>query len=267
MKNQNKKINIRLKIAAVLIAGGMIFSFCLSAEAGEITAESVLGLVNQSRMLYGLKTLNENRLLMIAASDKMNDMFSHDYFAHTSPSGVTPWSWIEKNGYDYKYAGENLAIDFKSVEKEHNAWMNSTSHRKNILNPNYQEIGIAVGRGKIDGHDTILTVQMFGTQINAPVAIDSRPEKTGEIQGEEKTNLENIENPNPIVSQPSQNYLTLPAKNQTVNVLNQYNLVNRNSFIQQLSWIIILMVFLLSVFINVAIIMDMKKFRLSQPVN
>ena len=60
--------------------------------------------------------------------------------------GTTPWSWIEKENYDYNYAGENLAMDFQSAEKMEEAWMASPTHRANILNGKYREIGMAVRR-------------------------------------------------------------------------------------------------------------------------
>jgi Fe2+ or Zn2+ uptake regulation protein len=97
------------------------------------------------------------------AADKLEDMVENNYFAHTSPKGINPWFWFEKNKYDYKYAGENLAINFMRVEDQHEAWMKSPTHKKNILNSNYKEIGIAVGAGEINGQMGIITVQEFGT--------------------------------------------------------------------------------------------------------
>ena len=103
-------------------------------------------------------------------ADKAEDMLAHDYFAHTSPQGTTPWSWFDKSGYDYKYAGENLAMGFVSLPDQQQAWMNSTEHRKNILNPNFQDIGVAVVQGRIDGAETTLTVEEFGAPFAAVVS-------------------------------------------------------------------------------------------------
>ena len=134
------------------------------ALASAITPEAVIGLVNQARLGNGLNILEENNKLSQAAAEKAEDMVSHNYFAHNSPKGITPWFWIEKNKYEYVYAGENLAMDFMTAEKEQQAWMNSASHKKNILNPNYQEIGVAVKQGMINGHLTTIAVQEFGSR-------------------------------------------------------------------------------------------------------
>jgi hypothetical protein len=89
-------------------------------------------------------------------------MFGYNYFAHTSPQGVNPWHWFNKANYNYTYAGENLAMNFVEAEDAMQAWMNSPTHRDNIISKNYTEIGIAVGVGKIDGVDTTIVVQLFG---------------------------------------------------------------------------------------------------------
>jgi hypothetical protein len=135
------------------------------AEASDITSQTVINIVNKERVGKGLDDLSESSLLDKAALDKVNDMIKNDYFAHTSPGGTSSWYWFEKNGYDYKYAGENLAINFDNAEGQHEAWMKSETHRRNILNPNYQEIGVAVAQGKIDGQYVTLTVQLFGTTM------------------------------------------------------------------------------------------------------
>ncbi len=147
----------------------LLFSFSFKVLAGkiEITKEKVIQLVNESRRAEGLETLKENEKLSLAASQKAEDMIKKKYFAHNSPDGITPWSWIEKSGYNYRYAGENLAIDFKDAESQHTAWMKSPTHRKNILNSDFQEIGVAVKEGVIEGHLATITVQEFGLQMGA----------------------------------------------------------------------------------------------------
>ncbi len=94
---------------------------------------------------------------------KAEDMLTNNYFSHTSPAGITPWKWIEDADYDYNYAGENLAMDFTSAEKMNDAWLTSPTHRANILNEKYKDIGVAVKEGVINGRATIVVVQMFGS--------------------------------------------------------------------------------------------------------
>jgi uncharacterized protein YkwD len=149
-----------------------IFFSCFSfVYASEISRENIINLVNQSRTENQVGGLEENQSLDKAAEDKLGDMFKNNYFAHASPGGVSPWSWFEKNGYDYKYAGENLALGFSSVESEHKAWMESPTHKKNILNPNFKEIGVAVGKGMINNNLVTVAVQEFGSRFDGAVNI------------------------------------------------------------------------------------------------
>lgn len=135
------------------------------AQASEITADMVIKLTNKARESAKIASLKKNELLMEAAKKKAKDMVENNYFAHISPDGKSPWDWIEGAGYEYQYAGENLAINFSDAEQQQEAWMDSPLHRKNIMNQDYEEIGVAVRKGVIDGHETIVTVQEFGSRV------------------------------------------------------------------------------------------------------
>ncbi|MCX6724696.1 MAG: CAP domain-containing protein, partial [Candidatus Shapirobacteria bacterium] len=125
---------------------------------------------NQKRAENGLTPLALNGKLNEVAQRKAGDMFAFNYWAHVSPSGRSPWSFFQEVGYKYLYAGENLARDFMNSEAVVEAWMNSPSHRDNLLNPNYKEIGLSVVNGTLNGVETTLVVQMFGTPTSTPVA-------------------------------------------------------------------------------------------------
>jgi len=130
----------------------------------DLTKTNLIELANTTREYFGFQTLKENPVLNEAAYLKAKDMIEKGYFSHYSPEGITPWYWLEKSGYNFRLAGENLAIGFLDPEQVHRAWMDSSSHKENILNPNYQEIGIAVLRDNFQGNETTLVVQFFGTQ-------------------------------------------------------------------------------------------------------
>ena len=100
--------------------------------------------------------------------DKANDMVANNYFAHTSPSGLTPWYWFEQVGYGFTYAGENLAVNFSDSQDVTNAWMNSAEHRANILNANFTQIGIATATGTYNGAPATYVVEDFGTPVPPP---------------------------------------------------------------------------------------------------
>ncbi|MEP7162405.1 MAG: CAP domain-containing protein [Candidatus Moraniibacteriota bacterium] len=189
-KNKRQLISATLVPALML---GLLWSSLMTApvQASGISNAEVIQLANAAREKEGLAPLSENAALSKAASDKAHDMIANDYFAHTSPAGVTPWHWIKKEGYVYKGAGENLAVNFSSAKEQHSAWMKSESHRANILNSSYREIGVAVVEGKLNGETSLITVEFFGTPLVAvadgtkattPLATPA-PVKTPEIKG------------------------------------------------------------------------------------
>ena len=139
--------------------------------AANISPAEVIRLTNAQRAASGLGALTENSTLDGAALAKGNDMLAKGYWAHFAPDGTSPWSFFLKFGYKYKYAGENLARDFQDASSAVAAWMNSPSHKENILNPNYREIGIGVVEGNLAGADTTVIVQFFGAPLSGEAAI------------------------------------------------------------------------------------------------
>jgi len=144
--------------------------------ATNIDVNQVLISTNEERAKIGLAPLQINEKLNQAAVAKAQHMFSEQYWAHSSPSGVQPWSFIKNAGYVYKYAGENLARDFDTTGEMVAAWMNSPTHKENIVNPNFTQIGLAVVNGTLSGFNTTLVVQMFA----APGAIEVQRNSQGE---------------------------------------------------------------------------------------
>lgn len=132
--------------------------------ATDISVEKILYLINQKRAEANISPLNLSTELSSAATKKATDMFSSNYWAHVSPTGVTPWSFITSAGYEYLYAGENLAKNFDYSQEVVEAWMNSPTHRANILKPEYTDIGLSVMNGRLNGEETTLVVQEFGAK-------------------------------------------------------------------------------------------------------
>lgn len=139
--------------------------------ATDITVERLSELVNKKRIEANLPPLTLSSQLSTAATQKAADMFTKDYWAHVSPTGVSPWTFITSSGYDYLYAGENLAKDFNTSQEVVEAWMNSPTHKANILKSEYTEIGLAVMNGKLSGEETTLIVQHFGSKVGTSASI------------------------------------------------------------------------------------------------
>lgn len=131
--------------------------------ATSISQQHLIQLTNAERVKAGVAPVAENAKLNQSAMLKAQNMFAEDYWAHYSPTGKTPWQWFDQAGYVYTLAGENLARDFDTSQGVINGWMNSPSHRENMLTPGYKDIGIAVLNGVLGGHETTLVVQHFGT--------------------------------------------------------------------------------------------------------
>ena len=133
--------------------------------AANIPPDEIIRITNEKRAENGLLALKANETLSLAAQAKAADMISRGYWAHVAPDGTQPWKFFVDAGYRYKYAGENLARDFSDPASTVSAWMASPSHRENLLSDKYREIGVAVVEGDMDGVDTTIVVQLFGTTL------------------------------------------------------------------------------------------------------
>jgi uncharacterized YkwD family protein len=124
-----------------------------------LTAEEqqMLTLVNKERTSRGLKPLAIDMAVVKVARIKAQEMVSRNYFSHTSPTYGSPFDMLRQFGVSFTAAGENLAGN-QTVTAAHQALMNSTGHRANILNANYTHIGIGIVSGSQYGK---IFVQMF----------------------------------------------------------------------------------------------------------
>lgn len=141
--------------------------------ASQIDPAKVIEITNSERLNAGLEIVRPNEELNQAALAKAADMFANNYWAHVSPQGTEPWSFISGSGYKYQHAGENLARDFSNPRDIVAAWMASPTHKKNLLDTRYKDIGIAVMDGYLNGVETTIVVQMFGTPQTSVARIAS----------------------------------------------------------------------------------------------
>ena len=175
---------------ATAIAGGVmilvLIGLGIKSTGPEFTAAVVQGdiiaFTNIERAHSELHSLTENTILDRAAQAKANDMASLGYFSHTGPDGQPPWHWFVEAGYDYHYAGENLAVRFNDSQEVVNAWMASPTHKANIVKAQYTEIGIGVADGVYQGQPVTFVVQFFGAPKTASVAKLTRPTQTAAAQ-------------------------------------------------------------------------------------
>lgn len=138
-----------------------------------ISANDLLNLTNQKRAEAGLPLLKMDNALSQAAANKANDMLTKNYWSHNAPDGTTPWVFIKSTGYEYLYAGENLARGFTTAEDAVSAWMASPGHRENILSANYKDVGFAITSGTLTGEETVLIVEEFGVRLQSEPTVST----------------------------------------------------------------------------------------------
>lgn len=149
--------------------------------ASNINVNDLLNNTNAKRAAAGVPPVVLNDQLSAAANNKGADMFANQYWAHVSPQGKDPWSWIIAAGYNYVFAGENLARDYGDSGAVVDAWMNSPTHKENLLNSRFKDVGFAVINGKYGDSETTLVVQEFGSKssqqatVEAPAATSPAP--------------------------------------------------------------------------------------------
>lgn len=159
-----------IAVALVLISLQLGYNFIVAGKpkilgyATNVSSQAVTDDINEARKKNGATALSTDDQLNKAASLKADDMLKNGYWSHNSPSGVQPWAWFEKAGYKYQNAGENLAKDFQSSRGVESAWLSSQTHRENILNPVFKNVGVAVVNGTLQGKETTLVVAFFGTR-------------------------------------------------------------------------------------------------------
>ena len=191
--NHRAKIlhNTSIFIILILIIFSSLFTYLVRTARPDILGISysiseseLLVLVNQKRQENGLTPLELNSALSDAARRKASDMLEKNYWAHFPPDGSTsPWRFIRAAGYNYLYAGENLAKGFTESSSTVNAWMDSQTHRDNILSGKYKDVGFAIVPGTLQGEETVLIVEMFGSQ-STPALAAVAPAQTVPVQEE-----------------------------------------------------------------------------------
>lgn len=185
--NHRSKIlhNSSLLVIILLLLLSTWFSIIVNSTNSQILGisysisdQELLVLVNQKRLENGLSPLTLNGNLSIAAHGKARHMLDNNYWAHFAPDGTSPWNFIINSGYNYVYAGENLAKGFINANDAVEAWMNSPTHRENILSSQYRDVGFAIVEGTLQGEETVLIVELFGQEKNPFLASNTTDVET-----------------------------------------------------------------------------------------
>ena len=154
----------------------------------------MLSLINAERTSRGLNALQLEQDLNEAAEDHSEWMLEEDIFSHTGEAGSSPHERMQDAGFQFSgswASAENVAWQSTrgasglsdDVVDLHNALMNSSGHRANILNPNFQYIGIGVENGDFDygafTYDSLMVTQNFA-RTTADVLLDPSESGSGD---------------------------------------------------------------------------------------
>jgi uncharacterized protein YkwD len=115
-------------------------------------AEQLIALINAERARHGLPPLVAHSILMQVALAHSQDMAAHGFFSHTNPDGLNPCQRMAQAGYDVWACGENIGAGYPTPEMMFNMWLSSPGHRRNILSPDFTEVGVGYVRGGEYGH-------------------------------------------------------------------------------------------------------------------
>lgn len=170
-----------LLIVASLVMGGLRLNIARTgvlAYATEMSSGNLLSATNQQRANSGVATLTLNSKLSQAAQAKANDMVERDYWSHNTPDGKEPWTFISQAGYSYQKAGENLAYGFATSNQTVTGWMNSPSHKANMLDSAFTEVGFGYKNGdnyQSSGNQTVVVAMYAKPQVASASSPEPSP--------------------------------------------------------------------------------------------
>ncbi len=188
-------------IVTQFIGQSWMFRNVLGNE-NQVTIAELLADTNAARVKERRQPLQLNSRLSHAAYLKAQDMLKNQYWAHTSPQGIGPWKWIGDVEYNYAYAGENLARNFKNSSAVVGAWMRSSTHRDNLLKSQYRDVGFATVDGMMQDKPVSLVVAMYAAPASdmfaAVQGVNFAAPVSGQLSVASKAGL-SLQTMNPIV--------------------------------------------------------------------
>lgn len=168
---------VAIKILVIIFVLSFPVHAWLTPDILSEQSAKIVAMTNNLRASLNLNPLKSNPVLQEAALAKTEDMLVKQYFAHVSPENKGLKYWLSQRGYNYRVAGENLALGFTEPEAVMQAWQASPTHYANLVDTDFEEIGVAMVGGTYQGYDTTLVAQFFGKVKEMPVEVPSQPEE------------------------------------------------------------------------------------------
>lgn len=149
------------------------------AYSTSMSLNGLLQATNSERSVNGAGSLGLNNKLTSAAQAKANDMVARNYWSHNTPDGNSPWIFVDGQGYAYQKLGENLAAGFSDETSAVAGWMASPSHRDNMLNKSYSEVGFGFANSPSyvagSGQPMTVVVAFYGSPKTVAAATTAKP--------------------------------------------------------------------------------------------
>lgn len=145
------------------------------AYATNVSRAGLLDATNAQRQSFNKSLLVLNDHLNKAAQTKAEDMATRNYWNHQTPDGRAPWDFIEQTGYKFQKAGENLAYGFSTSTTTIVGWMNSESHKNNMLDNAFTDAGFGIANMpnyQNQGPQTIV-VAMYARPLSATLPVNT----------------------------------------------------------------------------------------------
>lgn len=173
------------------------------AYATNTSHEGLLSATNSQRSANAVGTLSLNAKLNSAAQAKANDMVSRNYWSHQTPDGAQPWVFITNAGYQYSSAGENLAYGFSNSSGTVTGWMNSPSHKANLLSSKYTEVGFGMANSPnyVNSGQQTVVVAMYASPQATKESVQS--EQVNSAPAAPNTSARKPTTPQPVAQNPT----------------------------------------------------------------
>lgn len=194
-------------------------------------ADKIIAQTNEIRNKQGIKSLTGEVKLFSSANHKSWDMVQNNYFEHVSPSGKHLRDFLQEVDYNYQVAGENLAVGFFNVDDIVEAWVNSPKHYTNLIDKDFQDIGIGMAVGQYKGVENVIFVtQHFGEPMGgrpvsevAGIVDENNSNELPTVYDEENSEILWQENSDSVITLTARAYISGPVSKVVVQA-GQYDL-------------------------------------------
>lgn len=136
---------------------------------------------NKERAKLELDPLEPDARLMAAAKRHADDMAAKERMDHTGSDDTTMVDRVRDEKYDFRLVGENIAMGPTTPEQANKSWLDSPGHKKNILTPDFKQMGAAFTKSRKSRR--LYWCVVFGNPLvlpSDPTKKDDEPARKGD---------------------------------------------------------------------------------------